>query len=263
MYLGGEPLRMIFLLFAVGAAAAIFIGSLILMNVGRQVGARRLAEEGASAMNGLSAVESAVFALMGQRFDERRALILQEANAISTAYDRIDLLNVDVRPQVKAKLKSYLENRLDLYRMPIEYSVEKAAALYSSEQLAKIRVLKGDVWNDAVTSCRMTVDTSACSLLLTALNNAFEAARLRSGANERHPPQIMYVMLFGLGLAGSLLAGVGMGASSKRSWVHMVTFAAAMSVALYIITDIEFPRLGLIRVDYFDHVLAEVLEQMR
>lgn len=265
---------MIFLLFAVGAAAAIFIGSLILMNVGRQVGARRLAEEGASAMNGLSAVESAVFALMGlllafaisgalQRFDERRALILQEANAISTAYDRIDLLNVDVRPQVKAKLKSYLENRLDLYRMPIEYSVEKAAALYSSEQLAKIRVLKGDVWNDAVTSCRMTVDTSACSLLLTALNNAFEAARLRSGANERHPPQIMYVMLFGLGLAGSLLAGVGMGASSKRSWVHMVTFAAAMSVALYIITDIEFPRLGLIRVDYFDHVLAEVLEQMR
>ena len=91
----------------------------------------------------------------------------------------------------------------------------------------------------------------------------FEVARLRSGANEKHPPQVIYVMLFGLGLGGSLLAGFGMAAAKTRSWVHMVTFAMALAIALYVITDIEFPRLGLITLDYFDHFLDDAYSQMR
>jgi hypothetical protein len=70
-------------------------------------------------------------------------------------------------------------------------------------------------------------------------------------------------MLFGLGLGGSLLAGFGMGASGSRSWLHMLTFAGALAIALYVITDIEFPRVGLVRVDNFDHFLSDVLEQMK
>ena len=42
-----------------------------------------------------------------------------------------------------------------------------------------------------------------------------------------------------------------------------MTFAAAMSIALYIITDIEFPRAGLIRVDYFDHHLEDLHDRMK
>ena len=49
-------------------------------------------------------------------------------------------------------------------------------------------------------------------------------------------------MLFGLGLGGLCLAGFGMAAAETRSWVHMVTFATALAIALYVITDIEFPR---------------------
>jgi len=104
--------------------------------------------------------------------------------------------------------------------------------------------------------------TAPCSLILPALKETFETARTRAGANERHPPRIIYIMLFALGLGGSLLAGFGMGAAKRRSAVHMVTFAAAMSVALYIITDIEFPRQGLIREAYFDRFLEQVLSSM-
>ena len=70
-------------------------------------------------------------------------------------------------------------------------------------------------------------------------------------------------MLFGLGLGGSLLAGFGMAAAGARSWIHMVIFAAAMSITLYVVTDTEFPRLGLIRVDDFDHFLTDVYQQMQ
>ena len=54
-----------------------------------------------------------------------------------------------------------------------------------------------------------------------------------------------------------------MAATRTRSWFHMVIFAAAMAVALYLVTDLEYPRLGLIRVDGFDHFLYTIYDQMR
>jgi hypothetical protein len=94
------------------------------------------------------------------------------------------------------------------------------------------------------------------------LTNAFEVARLRLGAAEKHPPQVVYAMLFGLGLGGALLAGFGMATAPARSWVHTVIFASTLSISLYVVTDMEFPRLGLIRVESFDHFLIDVYNQM-
>lgn len=74
---------------------------------------------------------------------------------------------------------------------------------------------------------------------------------------------VIFAMLFGLGLAGSLLAGFGMAAAKTRSWIHIVAFALALATALYIITEIEYPRLGFIRVDAFDHFLAEAHARMK
>jgi hypothetical protein len=269
-----EAVRMFFLLFAVGVALAMFIGSLALIEVGRRLGSRRLSDEGSAAMAGLSAVEGAVFALMGlllafslsgalQRFDERRAHTIHEANAVSSAYHRLGMLDDQSKIELRAKLKTYLAERLELYRLPMGFSIIEDASIYDATQLAKIAEVEAEVWDGAVAACSRAPTTSPCNLILPALNDAYEAARDRSGANQRHPPRIIYVMLFGLGLGGSLLAGFGMGAAERRSVVHMVTFAAAMSLALYIITDIEFPRQGLITVAYFDHFLEQVLSSMK
>ena len=54
-----------------------------------------------------------------------------------------------------------------------------------------------------------------------------------------------------------------MAAGTARSWVHMVSFALTLSVALYIVTDMEYPRLGLIRIETFDHFLADTYQAMR
>jgi hypothetical protein len=48
-----------------------------------------------------------------------------------------------------------------------------------------------------------------------------------------------------------------------RSWVHMVVFAGALSVALYAVADMEFPRLGLVRVESSDHFLVDAYDEMR
>jgi hypothetical protein len=54
-----------------------------------------------------------------------------------------------------------------------------------------------------------------------------------------------------------------MAAAKARSWIHMITFAGALTVTLFLITDIEFPRLGLINITSFDHFLADVHDQMQ
>jgi hypothetical protein len=78
-----------------------------------------------------------------------------------------------------------------------------------------------------------------------------------------HPPTIVFVMLFGSVLASSLLAGYGMAGAKSRSWVHTLGFAAMTAVAVYVILDLEFPRVGLIRVDAFDQALVELLQSMK
>jgi hypothetical protein len=205
------------------------------------------------------------FTLSGalQRFDERRTLIMHEANAISRAYDRLGMLEEPAKIELRAELKQYLTERLRLFSVPIGFSIAENTSTYDVEQLRKIGDIRNNVWDGAVIACGKMPTTAPCTLILPALNEAFEAARDRAGANERHPPRIIYIMLFALGLGGSLLAGFGMGASKKRSSVHMATFAAALAVTLYIITDIEFPRQGLITVEYFDKFLEQVLNSMR
>jgi hypothetical protein len=69
-------------------------------------------------------------------------------------------------------------------------------------------------------------------------------------------------MLIALALASALLAGFGMAGSKSRSWLHIFGFAGVMAVAVYVIIDLEFPRLGLIRVDTFDQALVELRASM-
>jgi hypothetical protein len=202
---------MIFALFAVAIAAAFFVSSMILLNYGRHLGLRYLQrQKEAGNMAGLTTVEGAVFALIGlllaftisgalQRFDERRQLVIQEANAASTAHDRLALFEGDVAPDLQTKLKDYVRARIDLYRMPHDFSLWKQTEFFSSEQQEKILDLKNKVWDAAVAARPQTNFRPACAQALPALNSLFEIARMRVGASEKHPPQIVYGSCSALG----------------------------------------------------------------
>jgi hypothetical protein len=265
---------MVFTLFSIGVTVAFFVSSLILLNYGRRLGLKYLQQEGVNSMAGLPTVEGAVFALIGllvaftvsgalQRFDERRQLVLQEANAVSTAYDRLGLFEEHVARDLRAKLRDYVEARIELYRMPHDFSLWEGSEIWSREQQRKIVELKSRMWDGTLATCPHVNFRPACALSVPALSSVFEVARLRVGAAEKHPPQILFAMLFGLGLGGSLLAGFGMAAAKARSWIHMVTFAATLAVTLYVVTDLEFPRLGFIKIEDFDRFLVEAYEQMQ
>src|SRR5262245_36296766 len=139
-----ETLQMIFLAYAALIAAAFFVSSLFLLNYGRHLGLRYLQKD-AVTMTGLATVEGAVFALMGlllaftisgalQRFYDRRHLVIQEANAASTAHDRLALFEGEVARNLQSKLRDYFQARIDLYRMPHDYSLFKRTEDFSDQQ---------------------------------------------------------------------------------------------------------------------------------
>jgi hypothetical protein len=212
-------------------------------------------------------VDGAVFALLGlliaftfsgaaSRFDTRRQLIVEEANAIGTAYLRLDILPPSAQTALREKFRQYVETRLEVYRKLPDLSAARA-------ELVKGAKLQEEIWSQAVAASQAEGAQPARVLVLPALNAMIDITTTRTMAGKMHPPMIIFIMLIGLSLVSSLLAGYGMAGGKARSWVHIVGFAATMALAVYVILDLEFPRLGLIRVDAFDQVLVDVRASMR
>ena len=100
------------------------------------------------------------------------------------------------------------------------------------------------------------------ALILPSLNDMFDIVTTRTAATQMHPPSIVWVMLGGLALVCSLLVGYDLG-GVRRNWLHLLTFALLFSLTLYVIIDMEYPRVGLIRVTAMDRVLQDVRDSMR
>ena len=246
--------------------AGMFAGMLLLLEAGRRLGARRLAEDPDGVKSGAGAVEGAVFGLMAlliaftfsgaaTRFDVRRALVIEEANDIGTAWLRLDLLPVTSQPPLREKFRDYVDARIAVYaKLP-----DLAAATID---LNRATALQSEIWQGAVAACRDSGSSPATMLLLPALNQMIDITTVRTVAAQTHAPLVIYVMLGLLVLAGSLLAGYDIAIGKHRNWFHSFAFAMIMSLAIYVILDFEFPRLGLIRVDAYDQVLLDVRHSM-
>jgi len=257
-------------LIAFSITLGLFLGMLLFLDIGRRIGARRRAQDPEGAGAGTGAVDGAVFALLGllvaftfsgaaARFDTRRALIVEEANAIGTAYLRLDVVPASAQPALRDLFRRYVDSRLETYRKFRKLSDLDAA----KAELAQSAKLQADIWNQAVAAGRLEgAPPAAAMLLLPALNQMIDITTTRTMAGQIHPPMVIFLMLFGLALASALLAGYGMAGGKSRDWLHMLAFAAVLALAIYVIIDIEYPRLGLIRVDAFDQVLVEVRASM-
>lgn len=255
-----------FTLTAVLTAAGLFAGVLLFLELGRRIGLRRLKQEGdgAGAGAGAGVVEGAVFALLGLliaftfsgaagRFEDRRNLIVDEANAVGTAYLRIDLLPAAAQGEMRDRFRRYLDARLAVYRALPDLEA-------ANEHLASANRIQQEIWMRAVAD---SADSqSARMLLLPALNEMFDITTTRTMAAQAHPPHVVFGLLFVFALCAALLAGSAMARPQSRHWLHSATFAFALAGSVYVIIDMEFPRVGLIRVDAFDKILVELRRSM-
>src|SRR5262245_6869005 len=230
-------------------AVVIFLGIVGCLMLGRRVGRRAIARYGVAGVPSIGSLEAAVFALLGlliaftfsgalQRFDLRRAQAVEEANAIGTAYLRIDLLPAAAQPALRQSFRDYVDARIATYR-----SLPDVVA--ARRELARSQQLQNEIWAQAVAAVRAPDSRPETELLvIPALNEMFDLTTVRVTATQIHPPIIIYVMLIGLALASALLAGYQTASEKGYDWMHKIGFAAIVAFTVYVILDIEYPRLG-------------------
>lgn len=239
---------------------ALLLGLLICVRLGFVLGRRYRVKSDPSTLSG------AVFGLLGLllafsfsgaagRFEHRRELITQEANAIGTAYLRIDLLPAAQQAPLREAMQRYVQLRLDIYQAtPGSAAVSKAWA----DSVA----MQQQIWNQATTAAQASGNTATLSLMASALNEMFDITTTRLTATRDHPPTVIDLMLFLLALMSALLAGYGMSDGEQVPWLQVTVFAVALTVTVFVIRDLEYPRLGLIKVNAADQLLIETLQGM-
>lgn len=246
--------------------AGMIAGTFCMLEVGRRVGRRRLERDPESAKASTGAIDGAVFGLLGlliaftfsgaaSRFDERRQMIVEEANGIGTAWLRLDLLPNALQQPLRDKLRQYLDARLSGFQKIPDIVAAKA-------EFKRAAALQSEIWTQAVAACRDSGSQPATMLLLPALNQMFDVGTSRTAGVQMHPPPAIYAVLGLLLVAASLIAGVGLSMGRVRSWFHGMAFVLVMTLTVYVIIDFEFPRVGVIRIHGFEQVLIDLRQDM-
>jgi hypothetical protein len=239
-----------------------FIAVLYVVEIGRRLGLRHRMKEPEGSTAGFSAIEGAVFGLMGlliaftfsgaaSRFEARRQLILQETNAIGTAYLRLDVLPESAQPELREDFRRYLDSRIAAFRSLPDMEAMKL-------EMARATSIQGKIWAKAVAACKESTSPAVMSLVLAAMNEMIDITTARAVALKTHPPIVIFAMLAALVVAGSALAGYALSGRRERSIAHILGYAAILTFVLYVIVDLEFPRYGLIRIDAADEVMVEL-----
>jgi hypothetical protein len=228
----------------------------LLLEVGR-----RLRRQRAEAIVS-SAIEGAIFGLFGlllaftfsgaiSRFDTHRQLLTQEANDIGTAYLRLDLLPSQAQPELRQLFRDYTTSRLHLYdEVGAEISPETAR-------------LQREIWQGATAAAAsQSASPDAAKLLLPAINDMIDITSTRQNAFNMHPPAVVFWLLFAFSGGAALMAGYSM-KPGGRDWLYSIALAVAVTLTVYTILDVEYPRRGLIRLGDRDRMLISLRESMK
>jgi len=254
-------------IWAILLSTVVFSGTLGCLELGYRWGHRSIAKESELAHEGIGAIEAAVFALLGlllgfsfagatSRLDARRQLIVEEANAIGTAYLRLDLLPSANQPEIRQLFRRYLDARLTAYNQ-----LPDAGA--AAQELARAAQVQQDIWSRTITVTREDPSKESARLLLPAINEMIDVTTARTIALQTHLPGLIVGMLVCVALLSGLLAGYAMAKRKSRSWLHMSLYAAVLAVTIYAVLDLDHPRFGLIRLDAADRALVQLRDSIK
>lgn len=239
------------------------------IELGFRLGRRARARHGNQADQGLGVIEGAVFALLGlliafsfsgaaDRFDQRRALISEEANAIGTAWLRLDLLAAEDRDRLRAGFLRYIDERI-ASTLDGDHDPQKPGAE------AQTQALQSALWSDVmqlVGAADPAGRPVLANALLLPLNAMFDITTTRRMERMMHPHPVVFIALILTSVLSALLAGHARGLSGQRSPLHAAVFVAVIGGTVYAIVELEYPRFGVVRIDSADVVLTELRAQM-
>jgi hypothetical protein len=251
-----------------------FLGTVLLVmgsiEVGYRLGDlahRKSADEKESTMSGVAGavlgltafIMAFSFSVVAERYQSRKSLVRDDANAIRVAYVRADFLPEADRAASKRLLKTYLDTRL-------AFAQTGHAERDVGPFLARTDAVQKRLWRIAVSNAERDMNSDVAALYIESLNElaSVQSNRLAIGVRARVPPAI-WIVLYSLTILGMVSmgyhAGIAGSRRSKAAW--MVAVAFAMVITLIAMLD----RPGYVRVtqqpliDLRQFISAEELER--
>ena len=190
-------------------------------------------------------------ALGADRFDARRALVVDEANAIGKTFLRAGYLTEPASTEIRDLLRSYA---------PLRINVLDHAAYQAN--LAASKAVRDDLWAQAEAVARAGGNQPVVALFIESLNEAIDIAAAREAAldNGRVPETVVWFLLLGAGLSAAIV-GYNAGLKRRRAVVGALVLIVLLSAALVFVIDLDRPRDGLLRVSQVP--LEVLIEDMR
>jgi len=226
---------------------AFFLGTVAVVMVFHEVGYRlglsahrASAEEKEAAISGVAGTVlglgafllAFVFSTVSERYQDRKALVRDDANAIRVAWVRADFLPEPDRAQSKKLLRQYLDQRLAFARDG-DVETQLGTVLASGEDIDR------RLWKIAVDNARKDMNSDVAALYIDSLNDIASVHTNRLAKVRARVPAIIWIALVGLTILGMVCMGYQTGlAESKRSRAtSIVAISFAMIIALVAALD--------------------------
>jgi hypothetical protein len=170
------------------------------------------------------------------RFDQRKQLLVDEANSISTTTSRARLLPEPVNTKVFGLLREYVDARA-------RFSAARLEGQDLEQSIVAAKHLQDQLWEQAVLVAK-TAPTAITSLFIQSLNETIDLSEKRLATLEDRVPLPIWVMLTLI----SLLACLTVGMSVRRRFLYVMLVTPLMiAIVMALIADLNNPRAGLLR----------------
>lgn len=191
------------------------------------------------------------FSLAASRFDNRRELVVEEANAIGTTYLRAGYLPEPYKNSVQSLLKVYAKSRIDAVQ-----TKNYGEGFKASEEIHK------KLWEQVETLVGKGFDSPAISLFISSLNETIDlnAKRILMARGMRIPG-IIWVVLFTILVLSMAILGYFSSFKASRSPVVNFVVIIAFSLVMYLIADLDHPQEGFLKVT--QQPLIDTLNSMK
>jgi hypothetical protein len=194
------------------------------------------------------------FSMATQRFDARRFLVIDEANAVGTTYLRYQLLPEPARTTLSRQLLAYNDNRSEFFRAGPD---EQVAARID----ARTAAIETQLWSALRAAIAAQPQATVNPSLLQATNEMFDlAATDRAAINARIPITIIRTLVV-YGLIAALIMGSVLATGKRRYFMGSATVFVLVALAISLILDLDRPRSGTIMVS--DRSFTDVAASIR
>ena len=191
----------------------------------------------------LSLIVGFTFSMAANRYDLRKNLEEAEANAIGTAYARADLLPGADAARVHELLREYTKLRVRFYSIT-NYTFETDRLL--GELNRTTSSVQTQLWA-AVVGPVSANQTAPMALVAAAMNDALNSQGYAQAASWNRIPPGAWALLCTIGVVATIMIGFRFDAGSRQRML-MLVLPTLVAISMFLISDIDCPRGGVIRV---------------